>query len=126
MAGKILIVEDNSRFAEILAILLNDAGYETSLAKNSGEGIRKALTERPDLILTDLSLPDMTAVEAIKILKKIPVTSGIPIVVLTAETARQLKTKALKAGAAEYLLKPIPPRDLLKVVHRFCRPARFN
>jgi DNA-binding response OmpR family regulator len=124
MGGKILIVEDDSRFAEILAILLNDAGYEISLAKNSGRGIGKALTERPDLILTDLNLPDMTATEAITILKKIPFTSSIPIVVLTAETARQLKTKALKAGAAEYLLKPISSRDLLNVIRKLCRPAR--
>ena len=122
MAGKILIVEDNSRLAESLAILLNEAGYETSLATNSGQGIGRALTERPDLILTDLNLPDMTAVEAITILKKIPFTSRIPIVVLTAETVRRLKTKALQAGAAEYLLKPIAPHDLLNVVHRFCRP----
>jgi DNA-binding response OmpR family regulator len=122
MTGKILIVEDNSRFAEILAIFLNEAGYETSLAKNSGQGIGKALTERPNLILTDLNLPDMTAVEAITILKKIPFTSRIPIVVLTAQTARELKTKALKAGAAEYLLKPISSRDLLNVVRRFCHP----
>src|SRR5215813_11207543 len=124
MAGKILIVEDNSRFAEILAILLNEAGYETSLATSSGRGISIALTERPDLILTDLNLPDMTAIEAITTLKKIPFTSGIPIVVLTAETACQLKAKALQAGAAEYLLKPISPHDLLKVVRRLCRPAR--
>jgi DNA-binding response OmpR family regulator len=126
MAGKILIVEDNYRFAETLAVLLNEAGYETSLATDSGQGIKKALIERPDLILTDLSLPDMTAVEATTILKKIPSTSGIPIVVLTAETARQLRTKALKAGAAEYILKPVSLRDLLKVVRRFCRPARFK
>jgi two-component system, chemotaxis family, chemotaxis protein CheY len=126
MAGKILIIEDNSRFAEILAILLNETGYETSLAKNSGQGISKALTERPDLILTDLNLPDMTAIEAITILKKIPLTSGIPIVVLTADTARQLKTNALKAGATEYLLKPISPDDLLNVIRRLCRPARFK
>jgi two-component system chemotaxis response regulator CheY len=126
MAEKILIVEDNSRFAETLAVFLNEAGYETSLATDSGQGIKKALTEHPDLILTDLNLPDMTAVEAITILKKIPSTSGIPIVVLTAETARQLKTKALKAGATQYLLKPISPPDLLKVIHRFCRPTRFR
>jgi len=75
MARKILIVEDNSRFAEILAILLNEAGYETLLAKNSGQGIGKALSERPDLILTDLNLPDMTAIEAIRILRKIPLHS---------------------------------------------------
>ena len=124
MAGKILLVDDNSRLAESLAAFLNEAGYETSLATNSGQGIGKALTEHPDLILTDLNLPDMTAVEAITILKKIPFTSGIPIVVLTAETARHLKAKALKAGAAEYLLKPTSPRDLVKVISRFCRPAR--
>jgi two-component system, OmpR family, phosphate regulon response regulator PhoB len=125
MAPKILIV-DNSRFAEILAILLNDAGYGTSLAKSSGGGISKALTERPDLILIDFNLPDMTAVEAIMIFKKIPFTSDIPIVVLTDETARQLKTKALKAGATEYLLKPIAPRDMLDVIRRFCGPARLK
>src|SRR5262245_66144263 len=100
MAGKILIVEDNSRFAESLAILLNEAGYETSLAKNSGQGIRKTLTERPDLILTDLNLPDMTAIEAITILKKIRFTSGIPIVVLTAETPRELKQKTSKSWSS--------------------------
>jgi len=121
-ARKILIVEDNSRLAESMATLLNEAGYDTSLVKNSGQGIGKALTERPDLILTDLNLPDMTAIEAITILKKIPFTSGIPIVVLTAQTARQLKTKALQAGAAEYLLKPIAPRNLLNVIRRYCRP----
>jgi two-component system, chemotaxis family, chemotaxis protein CheY len=126
MARKILIVEDNSRLAESLATLLNEAGYETSLAKDSEQGIGKALTERPDLILTDLNLPDMNGVEAITILKKIPMTSRIPIVVLTAETVRRWKTRALQAGAAEYLLKPISPRDLLNVVHRFCRPARFK
>jgi DNA-binding response OmpR family regulator len=126
MGGKILIVEDNSRFAEVLAVFLDEAGYETSLAITSGQGIGKALTDRPDLILTDLNLPDMTAVEAITILKKIPFTSGIPIIVLTAETARHLKTKALKAGATEYLLKPISPRDLLNVIRRLCRPGRFK
>src|SRR5262245_33126375 len=122
MARKILIVEDNSHFAEILAIFLNEAGYETSLANNSGQGIGKALTDRPDLILTDLNLPDMTAIESIRILKKIPFTSRIPIVVLTAQTARELKTKALKEGAADYLLKPISPHNLLNVLRRFCRP----
>ena len=124
MAGKILIVEDDSRLAEVLAVNLNEAGYETSWAANSAQGISKAITELPDLILTDLNLPDMIAVEAITILKQIPVTSSIPIVVLTAEIARRWKTRALKAGAAEYILKLISARDLLSVVRRFCRPAR--
>src|SRR5262245_15256762 len=123
MAGKILIVEDNFRFAEVLAANLNEAGYETSWAANSAQGVSKAITELPDLILTELNLPDMIAVEAITILKHIPITSN-PIVVLTADIARRWKTRALKAGAAEYILKPNLARDLLSVVRRFCRPAR--
>src|SRR5262245_23311022 len=98
MAGKILIVEGNFRFAEVLAANLNEAGYETSWAANLAQGVSKGITELPDLILTDLNLPDMIAVEAITILKHIPITSKIPIVVLTADTARRWKTRALKAG----------------------------
>lgn len=119
-----MIVEDNSRLAEILAIYLNEGGYKTSWAASSAQGISKALNQRPDLILTDLNLPDMVAVDAIKILKKIPTTSHIPIVVLTAETAPAWKTRALKAGAVEYIIKPISPHDLLLVVRKFCRPIR--
>jgi two-component system chemotaxis response regulator CheY len=122
MAAKILIVEDNSRLAESMAVYLNEAGYETSWARNSAQGVRKALSERPDLIITDLNLPDMIATEAITILKNEPTTSGIPVVILTAQNSRQWKTKALKAGATEYLLKPISPDSLLKFVRRFCRP----
>ena len=111
---KILIVDDNIRLAESMAVLLNDAGYEVCLAKTAAEGISKAITERPNFILTDLELPDMIATEAITILKKNSVTSRIPIVVLTAEGDDECRTKALKAGAVEYLLKPISPRDSLR------------
>ena len=118
---KILVVEDNIRLAEIMAVLLKEAGYETCLAETSAQGISKAVTERPNFILTDLELPDMIATEAIAILKKTPVTSHIPVVVLNAEGDHQWRTKALKAGAAEYLLKPISPRELIKVARKFCR-----
>ena len=100
MARKILIVEDNSRLAESLATLLNEAGYETSLATNSGQGIGKALTERPDLILTDLNLPDMTAVEAITILKKTPFTSGIPHCCSYRRDCSSMENKSTPSGGS--------------------------
>jgi two-component system chemotaxis response regulator CheY len=91
MAQKILIGEDNPDLSQILSFYLSDAGYETSRAGNSAEGISKALAQRPDLIITDLYLPDMNAVDAtvIVILKQDPATSGIPIVVLTATCRRR-------------------------------------
>jgi DNA-binding response OmpR family regulator len=63
-AQKILIVEDNADLSQLLAFYLSNAGYETSRAGNSAEGISKALAERPNLIITDLYLPDMNAVDA--------------------------------------------------------------
>jgi len=93
MTQKILIFEDNPDLSQLLAFCLNDAGYETSQAGNLAQGINKALAERPDLIITDLHLPDMNAVDGNMILKQDPATSGIPIVVLTATTLGTCKLK---------------------------------
>jgi DNA-binding response OmpR family regulator len=116
MAQKILIVEDNPDLSQFWAFYLSDAGYETSRAGNLTQAISKALAERPDLIITDLNLPDMNAVDATVILKQDPATASIPIVVLTAMAFGDWKTKALKAGAAKYLIKPVAPSELTEVV----------
>src|SRR5499425_897351 len=98
MTQKILMVEDSSDLSQLLAFYLSNAGYEISQARNLTQGISKALAERPNLIITDLYLPDMTAVDATVMLKQDPATSDIPIVVLTAMAFGEWKTKALKAG----------------------------
>ena len=127
MAQKILIVEDNSDLSQLLAFYLSDAGYEISRAGNSAQGISKALAERPDLIITDLYLPDMNAVDATVILKQDPATSGIPIIVLTAMTVGEWKTKALEAGVAKYLIKPIFPPELTDAVRELIqRPSSLT
>ena len=122
MTQKILIVEDNPDLSQFLAFYLNNAGYEISQAKNLRQGINKALTEHPDLIITDLNLPDMNAVAATVILKQDPATSDIPIVVLTAMTFGDWKAKALKAGVAKYLIKPVAPSQLTEVVRTLIQP----
>jgi DNA-binding response OmpR family regulator len=123
MTQKILIVEDNSDLSQLLALYLSNAGYEISRARNLAEGISKALAERPDLIITDLYLPDMTAVEATVRLKQNPATSGIPIVVLSAMILGEWKTKALKAGVAMYLIKPISRAELIEAVRTLLQPT---
>ncbi len=123
MPQKILIVEDNPDFSDLLAISLRFEGYEISLAGNSAQGINKALCDRPDLIITDLYLPDMTAVDAAHELKRNPATAGIPIIVLTAMAIGDWKARALKAGVAEYLIKPISRSDLLRVVRKLIQSS---
>ena len=122
MAQKILIVEDNPDLSQFWAFYLSDAGYETSRAGNLTQGINKALAEHPDLIITDLNLPDMNAVDATVILKQDPATASIPIVVLTAMAVGDWKTKALKAGAAKYLIKPVSLSELTEVVRTLIQP----
>ncbi|MGH7796807.1 MAG: response regulator transcription factor [Candidatus Binatia bacterium] len=116
VAQKILIVEDNSDLSRLLAIYLNGNGYETLEASTSAEGLSKALTACPDLIITDLNLPDMNGVDATMKLKQDPATSGIPIVVLTAMGVGQWTAQALNAGAAKCLIKPISPPALVDTV----------
>jgi len=123
MAQKILIVEDSSDLSQLLAFYLSNAGYEISRAGSLALGISKALAERPDLIITDLHLPDMNAVDATVILKQDPATSAIPIVVLTAMTVGEWETKALKAGVAKYLIKPISRSELTEAVCTLLQPA---
>jgi CheY-like chemotaxis protein len=107
MGPKILIVDDNSDCRDILARYLDRLGYEISEAETSAQAIRKALAEPPDLILTDLRLPDMDALQAAAILKQDPSAGKIPIIVLTGMADARYKRQALKVGVARYLLKPI-------------------
>ena len=123
MAQKILIVEDNPDLSQFLAFYLTDAGYEISRAGSLTLGISKALAERPNLIMIDLCLPDMNVVDATLILKQDLATAAIPIVVLTSMTVGDWKTKALKAGVAKYLVKPISPPELTEVVRTILGPV---
>ena len=124
MTHTVLIIEDNQDLSELLGIYLSGFGYEISRAENSSQGISKALAERPDVIITDLHLPDMNGVEATAVLKNNPVTSKIPIIVLTAMSVGEWKKKALKAGVAEYLVKPISPPDLVETVRKLTETVR--
>jgi two-component system, cell cycle response regulator DivK len=125
MTRKILIVEDNADLSQLLAFCLNDAGYEISRAGSLALGISKALAERPNLIIIDLYLPDMNVVDATLILKQDLATAAIPIVVLTSVTVGDWKTKALKAGVAKYLIKPVSPPELAEVVLSLIQPPSF-
>ena len=122
MKQKILIIEDNSDLSQFLAFYLSDAGYEISRAGSLALGISKALAERPNLIIIDLYLPDMNVVDATLILKQDLATAAIPIVVLTSMTVGDWKTKALKAGVAKYLIKPVSPPELTEVVRTLLQP----
>jgi DNA-binding response OmpR family regulator len=124
VARRILIIEDNRDVCALLTVYFRAVGFELSCAQTCAEGIAKAVAEIPELVITDLNLPDMNGVEATEILKEHPVTSAIPVIMLTATSREEWKMKAMKAGVAAYIVKPISLPELVSSVRALTEPAR--
>ena len=116
---KILIVEDNPMNLELATDLLEAAGYVVTQAGTAEEGIKLARDEFPDLILMDVGLPGMDGLEATGVLKQDPATKDSPVIAITAHAMKGDEEKALAAGCAGYITKPIDTRAFPKMVTRF-------
>ena len=120
MAKKILVVEDVQDSRAVLIIILQRfCGYETIEAGTGTEAIQKTLAERPDLIVMDLGLPDITGVDVAKTLKENPNTAQIPIIAYTAWSPDAWKDAALNAGMVHYLQKPVAKEVMKETIARF-------
>jgi PAS domain S-box-containing protein len=113
---KVLLVEDNELNSDMLSRRLQRAGYAVVVASDGADGVAKALSERPDLILMDISLPIMDGWEATQQIKANAQTAHIPIIALTAHAMAGDREKALAAGCNDYDTKPVElPRLLGKI-----------
>ena len=113
---KILYVEDNEDNIFMLKNRLTRAGHTVVVANDGAQGVAMALSERPDLILMDLSLPVLDGWEATRQIKAAPYTKHIPVIALTAHAMAGDREKALAAGCDDYDTKPIElPRLLGKI-----------
>ena len=110
---KILIIEDESDVADLLALNLRKAGFKTSAAVDGASGLQKARDDRPDFIILDLMLPKMSGLEVCKILKSDTATSAIPILMLTAKAEEIDRIVGLEFGADDYVTKPFSPREVM-------------
>ncbi len=120
MAGqKILIVEDNLMNMELATDLLEASGYVVIQSVVAEEGIKLARVESPDLILMDVGLPGMDGLEATGGLKQNPTTKDIPVIAMTAHAMKGDEEKAVAAGCAGYITKPIDTREFPKAMARF-------
>jgi CheY-like chemotaxis protein len=110
----ILLVEDNEMNRDMLSRRLERAGYRVVLAVDGPRGIAAARTVAPDLVLMDMSLPEIDGWEASRQLKQDPATSRIPIIALTAHAMHSDRDKALQAGCDDYDTKPVDFARLLE------------
>jgi two-component system, cell cycle response regulator DivK len=118
MSNSILLVEDNEDNRIIYATALRYAGYEVFEAITGTEGVQQARLHRPDLVLMDISVPELDGWEATAILKADPSTKHILVIAVTAHALPGDEERSLEAGCDGYLAKPIPPAALIAEIDR--------
>jgi two-component system cell cycle response regulator DivK len=120
---RILLIEDNEMNRDMLSRRLIRNGYEVSLAMDGQQGAEMALSERPDLILMDMSLPVMDGWEATRRIKTNDATRRIPVIALTAHAMAGDREKAMEAGCDDYDTKPVEISRLLGKIAALLKPA---
>ena len=118
MNKKILIVEDHPDIRRLLTLSLRRQGYEILETNTGSSAVTLVATEKPDLVLLDLSLPDLSGLEIARTIKQNPETTQIPLVALSGYSEREIESEALEAGMAEYLLKPTETKRLVEVIEK--------
>lgn len=113
---RILVIEDNQEVRENICEILALSGYEALAAENGKVGVARAITDKPDLILCDVMMPELDGYGVLFLLAKNPETALIPFIYLTAKTEVQDYRKAMGLGADDYLTKPFDDTDLLKAI----------
>jgi CheY-like chemotaxis protein len=111
--AKILLVEDNELNRDMLARRLARRGHEVSIAVDGREGVAKAHSEHPEIILMDISLPDLDGWEATRQLRGDVSTAAIPVIALNAHAMESDRGRSLEAGCDDYDTKPIELQRLL-------------
>jgi DNA-binding response OmpR family regulator len=119
-SGSVLVVDDDGDVRALVAELLTRAGYDVSHAPNGREALKVLFDERPDLVLLDISMPEL---DGWGTLERIRELSDVPVLMLSALGAELEKVRALRAGADDYVTKPFGRQELLARVESVMRRA---
>ena len=122
MSFKILVVEDNSDTRELLHLYFTNAGYLVPTAVDGREGLYMAKVEKPDVIITDMTMPNMDGVEMIRQIRADAETSNIPILIFTALSSLS-NEDPIEAGANRVFFKPFDFDELIKIVREMLEQA---
>ena len=112
---RILVVDDEPQITRVLRTALTGSGYEVRTAEDGHSGLRAAREWQPDLVITDVSMPNMSGIE---LCRQLRAESALPIIVLSVKGEEKTKVEALDAGADDYVTKPVGMDELLARVRR--------
>lgn len=115
---RVLIIDDAAEIRTLDGIYLEHVGFHIEAAADGREGLKKAHRMRPDVIVLDLSLPDIDGWSVCRVLKHNPLTRAIPIIAYSGLTDMKSRDRAQEAGVAGFLTKPCSPEDLIAEIQR--------
>ncbi len=118
MTLKVLAVDDSLTIRELLRACLTNAGFDVDVAVDGVDGLEKLPDAAPDVVITDINMPRMNGFEFIDALRGGDAPSTVPILVLTTESAAELKQKARAAGATGWIVKPFDETRLVSAIRR--------
>ena len=119
---KVLVIDDNPEILEMIRLVLKNEGLKVIDSENGVLGLELARKEKPDLIILDIMLPEMSGFKLCRILKGEGETKHIPIVVLTALNDQETKQESLASYADDYLPKPVDRKTIVSKVRKFLNP----
>ena len=111
MKHKVLVVDDEQDIVELLSYNFQDVGFEVQTAGDGWSAVTTAQRWLPDAVVLDLNLPDLNGFAVCELLRTLPSTKDMPILMLTAWATEQSRNIGLGLGANDYLIKPFSPRD---------------
>ena len=118
MSLNVLAVDDSRTMRSLLNYTLSEAGFNVTLAEDGLDGLDKLEQGRPDVIITDLNMPNMDGFGFVEAVRGQEAMHGLPILILTTESAQELKEKARDMGATGWIVKPFDPVKLIGAVNR--------
>ena len=116
MSMKILTVDDSRTMRDMLKLALTTAGYRVVQAIDGMDGLEVLERETPDLVITDINMPDINGLELIGYVKSNPTYRDIPLIIVSTEKSEEDKKRGLALGAAGYVVKPFKKEELVSVV----------
>ncbi|MGB5164944.1 MAG: response regulator [Woeseiaceae bacterium] len=113
----VLIIDDSPTELHLFQSMLEKSGFGTLVADSGEEGIRQAISSRPDIILMDVVMPGMNGFQATRKLTKDPATAHIPVIMITTKDQETDKIWGMRQGAVEYIVKPVDAKQLVAKIN---------
>lgn len=118
MTTSVLAIDDSRTIRTLLRQALEQVGFDVHVAEDGVEGVAKFNEVRPDVVITDINMPNLDGFGVISQLRGAPVQTAVPILVLTTESSAELKTRARDLGATGWIVKPFDDAALVSVLRR--------